>query len=220
MCLGASLAMLILKSTLPTLLQQFKLTVVPNSEVSGKIVSTMLGPTTSVIMRIDRQDGRFECHPLPGRYSRYGRSSRSQNDPASGMKNLTHVGAVRMLTTVSSRVQLFEIPALCRNRRPRFRHKNFSTFKRIGRSRGNDREFQTPSPTSVCCVVVIIGCREPLVRPWNCINGGKDFGIETVPTPAFDIRQDVVRIKAVGGVAPILLIALRRFPVAVIAFTW
>ena len=66
MCLGASLAMLILKTTLPTLLQRFKLTVVPNSEVSGKVISTMLGPTTSVMMRIDRQDGRFECHPVRG----------------------------------------------------------------------------------------------------------------------------------------------------------
>jgi cytochrome P450 len=66
MCLGASLAMLILKTTLPTLLQRFKLTVVPHSEVSGKVISTMLGPTTSVMMRVDRQDGRFECHPVRG----------------------------------------------------------------------------------------------------------------------------------------------------------
>lgn len=66
MCLGASLAMLILKTTLPTLLQKFKLSVVPNSEVSGKVISTMLGPTTSVMMRIDHQDGRFDCHPVRG----------------------------------------------------------------------------------------------------------------------------------------------------------
>ena len=66
MCLGASLAMLILKTALPTILQRFKLTVVPNSEVSGKVISTMLGPTTSVRMRIDRPDGQFECHPVRG----------------------------------------------------------------------------------------------------------------------------------------------------------
>lgn len=66
MCLGASLAMLILKTTLPTILQRFKLTVVPNSEVSGKVISTMLGPTTSVRMRIDHPDGKFECHPVRG----------------------------------------------------------------------------------------------------------------------------------------------------------
>ena len=66
MCLGAPLAMLIMKSALPTILQRFKLTVVPNSEVSSKVISTMLGPTTSVMMRIDRQDGRFESQPVRG----------------------------------------------------------------------------------------------------------------------------------------------------------
>jgi cytochrome P450 len=66
MCLGAPLAMLILKTTLPTILQRFKLTVVPNSEVTGKVISTMLGPTTSILMRIDRPDGHFECHPVRG----------------------------------------------------------------------------------------------------------------------------------------------------------
>lgn len=66
MCVGAPLAMLIMKTTLPTILQRFKLAAVPNSEVSGKIISTMLGPTTSVLMRIDKQDGRFECHPVRG----------------------------------------------------------------------------------------------------------------------------------------------------------
>lgn len=66
MCLGAPLAMLILKTVLPTILQRFKLTVVPMSEVSGKVISTMLGPTSSVMMRLDEQDGRFECHPVVG----------------------------------------------------------------------------------------------------------------------------------------------------------
>ncbi|WP_010582668.1 cytochrome P450 [Schlesneria paludicola] len=66
MCLGAPLAMLIMKATLPTILQRFKLTVVPNTEVSGKVISTMLGPTTSVMMRIEHQDGRFESQPVRG----------------------------------------------------------------------------------------------------------------------------------------------------------
>jgi len=39
---------------------------VPYSEVSSKVVSTMLGPTTSVLMRLDEQDGKFECHPVRG----------------------------------------------------------------------------------------------------------------------------------------------------------
>lgn len=66
MCIGASLAMLIMKTVVPTILQRFKVTVVPNSEVSGKVISTMLGPTTSVRMMVDHQDGRFECQPVRG----------------------------------------------------------------------------------------------------------------------------------------------------------
>lgn len=66
MCLGAPLAMLIMKTTVPTILQRFKVTVVPNTEVSARVISTMLGPTTSVMMRIDRQDGRFESQPVRG----------------------------------------------------------------------------------------------------------------------------------------------------------
>jgi len=66
MCIGAPMAMLILKSVLPTILQRFKVTAVPYSEVSAKIVSTMLSPTSSVMLRVDEQDGRFQSHPVVG----------------------------------------------------------------------------------------------------------------------------------------------------------
>ena len=66
MCIGAPLAMLILKSVLPTILQRFKVTVVPMSEVSGKVISTMLCPTTALMMRLDEQDGHFESQPVRG----------------------------------------------------------------------------------------------------------------------------------------------------------
>lgn len=66
MCIGAPLAMMILKSVLPTILQRFKVTAVPMSEVSGKVISTMLCPTTAMMMRLDEQDGRFESHPVRG----------------------------------------------------------------------------------------------------------------------------------------------------------
>ncbi len=66
MCLGAPLAMLILKTVLPTILQRFKVTAVPMSEVSGKVISTMLCPTSSVMLRLDKQDGRFESQPVLG----------------------------------------------------------------------------------------------------------------------------------------------------------
>ena len=51
---------------LPTILQRFKVTAVPMSEVSGKVISTMLCPTTAMMMRLDEQDGRFESHPVRG----------------------------------------------------------------------------------------------------------------------------------------------------------
>jgi cytochrome P450 len=66
MCIGASLAILILKTVVPTILQRFKLTVVPMSEVSGKVISTMLSPTSSVLMQVDWPDGRFEAQPVVG----------------------------------------------------------------------------------------------------------------------------------------------------------
>ncbi|MBS0203976.1 MAG: cytochrome P450 [Planctomycetes bacterium] len=66
MCIGAPLAMMILKSVLPTILQRFKVTALPMSEVSGKVISTMLCPTTALMMRLDEQDGRFESHPVRG----------------------------------------------------------------------------------------------------------------------------------------------------------
>ncbi len=66
MCVGAPMGMLILKSVLPTILQRFKVSVVPYSEVSAKIVSTMLSPTSSVMFRVDEQDGRFQSQPVVG----------------------------------------------------------------------------------------------------------------------------------------------------------
>lgn len=66
MCIGGPLAMVILKAVLPTILQRFKITVVPYSEVSARIISTMLAPTSSVMFRIDRQDGQFESQPVVG----------------------------------------------------------------------------------------------------------------------------------------------------------
>ncbi len=66
MCIGGPLALLIMKTVLPTILQRFKLTAVPYSEVSGKVISTMLSPTCPIQMRIDPQDGAFEAQPVVG----------------------------------------------------------------------------------------------------------------------------------------------------------
>jgi cytochrome P450 len=66
MCLGAPLAMMILKSALPMILKRFRLSVVPGAEVSGTVISTMLGPTTSVPMLLAPPDGRFHSSPVCG----------------------------------------------------------------------------------------------------------------------------------------------------------
>jgi cytochrome P450 len=66
MCIGAPLAMTALRTVLPSILKRYRLTVVPNSEVNGKIVSTMLGPTGPVLMHVAHQDGRFQSSPVTG----------------------------------------------------------------------------------------------------------------------------------------------------------
>ena len=66
MCIGAALGMMQLKISLPTILRRFKLTVEPGAEVNGRVMSTMLFPTSTVPMRIEPQDGRFTAHPVTG----------------------------------------------------------------------------------------------------------------------------------------------------------
>ena len=66
MCLGAMLAMQTLMTTLPSILGRYRLAVVPGSEVSGEVVSTMLGPRTPVLVEIHGADGRHECAPVHG----------------------------------------------------------------------------------------------------------------------------------------------------------
>jgi cytochrome P450 len=66
MCIGAPLAMTTLRTVLPSILKRYRLTVVSGSEINGRIVSTMLGPTTPVPMHVARQDGRFQSSPVSG----------------------------------------------------------------------------------------------------------------------------------------------------------
>jgi cytochrome P450 len=66
MCIGSPLAMTTLRTVLPSILKRYRLTVVPGSEINGKIVSTMLGPTTAVPMYVAHQDGRFQSSPVTG----------------------------------------------------------------------------------------------------------------------------------------------------------
>lgn len=66
MCIGAALGMMQLKISLPTFLKARKVTVVPGSEINGRVISTMLFPTDPVPMFIDENDGQFEASPVTG----------------------------------------------------------------------------------------------------------------------------------------------------------
>ena len=48
MCIGAPLAMMELRTALAMILKRFHFQVVPNSTVDGRVISTMLGPTSNV----------------------------------------------------------------------------------------------------------------------------------------------------------------------------
>jgi cytochrome P450 len=66
MCIGAALGMMQLKITLPTLLQRYKLGVVPDAEVNGRVMSTMLFPVGRVPMLVTAPGGPFHAAPVTG----------------------------------------------------------------------------------------------------------------------------------------------------------
>jgi cytochrome P450 len=66
MCLGASLAMMTLKVTLPAILQRYRLTVIPQSVIDGRVISTMLTPTSRMPMLISPPTDPFRSHRVQG----------------------------------------------------------------------------------------------------------------------------------------------------------
>jgi cytochrome P450 len=66
LCIGGPLAMMVLKATLPRILLRYRLLVEPNAEISGRVISTMLTPITSVPMQIHLADGRYTSSPVRG----------------------------------------------------------------------------------------------------------------------------------------------------------
>ncbi|MFM9960490.1 MAG: cytochrome P450 [Planctomycetaceae bacterium] len=66
LCLGAPLALVTLKTILPLILKQFRLSVVADSEITGRVVSTMLNPIFGLPMEIAAPDGRFATAPVRG----------------------------------------------------------------------------------------------------------------------------------------------------------
>lgn len=66
LCLGAMLATTVLKTVIPSVLKRYRLSCVADSTVNAKIVSTMLGPTTTVPMEVHPADGRWQHRPVHG----------------------------------------------------------------------------------------------------------------------------------------------------------
>ena len=66
MCLGAPLAIMEIKIALAMILKRYRLSVVPNADINGRIISTMLGPTSEVPMLVSEPDGQFAHVPVRG----------------------------------------------------------------------------------------------------------------------------------------------------------
>lgn len=66
MCIGAALGMMQFKISLPSILNRFKLAIVPQAEINGRVQSTMLFPIGRVPVQVQAQDGRFSSVPVTG----------------------------------------------------------------------------------------------------------------------------------------------------------
>ncbi len=66
LCIGAPLATAVIRIALQRILSSFRLSVVPGSEVSAHIQSTMLFPTNGLPMQIHPADGKFASSPITG----------------------------------------------------------------------------------------------------------------------------------------------------------
>jgi len=66
MCIGAPLALTIFKITLPTILQNRHLSVVPGTPINGKVIATMLTPVSGMPMQIEAATVPFQSHPVGG----------------------------------------------------------------------------------------------------------------------------------------------------------
>ena len=69
LCLGSTLALSIMRGVLPTIWRRFRMSAIPNSEVSALVVSTMVGPTTAVPMQLHQPGSRIDVAPLRGNIS-------------------------------------------------------------------------------------------------------------------------------------------------------
>lgn len=66
MCLGAGLATMTIKVTVPAILQRFRLSMVPGANVNGKVISTMLTPISGMPMLVLPPTAPPICNPVGG----------------------------------------------------------------------------------------------------------------------------------------------------------
>lgn len=65
-CIGAPLAMMQFMTSIPNMLSRFQMTMVRDSQVDARVVSTMLNPTSSVMMRVEPDRGDYSAQPVSG----------------------------------------------------------------------------------------------------------------------------------------------------------
>lgn len=66
LCIGGPLAMMVIKTTLPRILLRYRLQLEPGAEISGRVISTMLTPTTRVPMQIHPAGSQYTASPIHG----------------------------------------------------------------------------------------------------------------------------------------------------------
>ncbi len=66
MCIGAALGTMQLKISLIMILNHLKISMVRNSEVNARVMSTMLFPSSTVPIRLSAHDGQFESQSITG----------------------------------------------------------------------------------------------------------------------------------------------------------
>ncbi len=66
LCIGGPLATAIMRLALERILTRYRLSVVPGSDISARVESTMLYPAHGIPLRIDVADGRYAANPVAG----------------------------------------------------------------------------------------------------------------------------------------------------------
>ena len=66
MCIGGPLAMAILRTAIPRILQRFQLAVVPGAKIDAQVESTMLGPVHGIPMHVMPVDAQLSLGTVEG----------------------------------------------------------------------------------------------------------------------------------------------------------